>query len=48
MKWRVNLLLGYVKDVWCVGLKYWYVSDVEDISLNYINDEGDLVNYIID
>ena len=47
-KWRANLSLGYAKDAWRAGLKYRYVSDVEDTSLNYTNDEGDLVNYIID
>ncbi|NDV89610.1 TonB-dependent receptor [Alteromonas sp. 345S023] len=47
-KWRANVSLGYSKDAWRAGVKYRYVSDVEDTSLNYTNDDGDLVNYIID
>ena len=47
-KWRANLSLTYSNKAWRGGIKYRYVSDVEDTSLNYTNDAGELVNYIID
>jgi outer membrane receptor protein involved in Fe transport len=47
-EWRANLSLTYSRDAWRAGLKYRYVSDVEDTSLNYTDDSGDLVTYVID
>ena len=47
-KWRANLALTYSLGAVRAGLKYRFVSDVEDTSLNYTNGEGELVTYVLD
>jgi len=47
-EWRANASLGWRMEQWGAGVKYKYISDFEDTSLDYTNDAGDKVVYQVD
>ena len=47
-EWRTNASISWRKGQWGAGVTYKHVSDFEDTSLNYTNDAGELVNYVVD
>jgi outer membrane receptor protein involved in Fe transport len=47
-EWRANASIGWRMEQWGAGLKYKYISDFEDTSLDYTNDTGDKVVYQVD
>ena len=47
-EWRANASIGWRKDQWSAGIKYKYISDFEDTSLNYTNDNDEVINYVVD
>ena len=47
-EWRSNIGIRWQKDNWGAGIKYKYISELENVSLSYFDDAGDLVYQQID
>lgn len=47
-QWRGNGSIGWKMNQWGAGLKYKYISDFEDTSLQITNDAGEDVTYVVD
>lgn len=47
-EWRGNASIGWSMEQWSAGVKYKYVSDFEDTSLDYTDDNGEQVVYVVD
>ncbi len=47
-KWRSNASIGWRMEQWGAGIKYKYISDFEDTSLDYSNEAGEDVTYVVD
>ena len=47
-EWRSNIGLKWQKDNWGAGVKYKYISELENIFLSYFDESDDLVYQKID
>lgn len=47
-EWRSTASIGWTNNQWGAGLKYKYISDFEDTSLDYTNEAGEDITYVVD